>query len=63
MFDSVYFVKSSPLRAFTGSFQHFEDMLQTCMKKFDAENNIFWQTYMVFNLAIYRQLHLVNNGW
>ena len=44
MFDSVYFVKSTPLKAFTGSFQHFEDMLQTlkmCMKKFDAEKICF----------------------
>ena len=76
MVDSVYIVRSTPLRAFTGSFQHFEDMLQTywksliffdkltgfnlaifstlwryvadllkmCMKKFNAEKNIFWQT-------------------
>ena len=29
MVDSAYFVKSVPLRAFTISFQHFEDMLQT----------------------------------
>ena len=34
-----------------------------CMKKFDAEKNIFLQTYRVFNLAIFWQLHLVNNGW
>ena len=33
-----------------------------CMKKFDAENNFFFlQTDRVFNLAIFRQLHLVNN--
>ena len=45
MFARVYFVKSTPVRAFTGPFQHFEDMLQRryfadilkmCMKKFDA---------------------------
>ena len=24
-----------------------------CMKKFDAEKDIFWQTYRVFNLAIF----------
>ena len=29
LFDSVYFVKSTPRRAFTISFQHFEDMFQT----------------------------------
>ena len=31
-------------------------------KKFDAEKNIFWQTDRVFNSAIFRQLHIVNNG-
>ena len=30
MADSTYFVKSSHLRAFIGSFQHFAEMLQTC---------------------------------
>ena len=29
MVDSAFFVKSTPLRAFTGSFQHLTDMLQT----------------------------------
>ena len=29
MTDSTYFVNSNPLRAFTGSFQYFADMLQT----------------------------------
>ena len=29
MVDSAYFVKSTPLRAFTGSFQHFAYVLQT----------------------------------
>ena len=55
MDDSAYFVKSTPLRAFTGSFQHFADMLdilKMCMKKFDAEI-FFGQTYRVFNLAIF----------
>ena len=28
------------------------------MKKFDAEKNIFWQTYRVFNLAIYRSVRV-----
>ena len=23
----------------------------------------FWQTDRIFNLAMFRQLHLVNNGW
>ena len=34
-----------------------------CMKKFDAEKKIFWQTYRAFNLAIFWQLHLVSDGW
>ena len=66
MFDSVYFVKSTPFRAFTGSYQHFEDMLryiEDVHEEVWSRKNIFWQTYRVFNLAIYRQLHLVNNGW
>ena len=29
-----------------------------CMKKFDTEKNIFWQTDRVFNLAIFQQLHM-----
>ena len=29
MTDSTYFMKSAPLRAFIGSFQHFAEMLQT----------------------------------
>ena len=29
MTDSTYFVKATPLRAFTGTFQHIADMLQT----------------------------------
>ena len=33
-----------------------------CMKEFDAEKNIFLETYMAFNLAILRRLHIVNNG-
>ena len=34
-----------------------------CMKKFDAEEIFFWQIDRVFNLAMFWQLHLVNNGW
>ena len=44
MVDSAYFVKSTPLRAFTESFQHFADMLdilKICMKKFDDEKIFF----------------------
>ena len=44
MVDSVYIVKSTPLRAFIGSFQHFEDaadILKMCIKRFDAEKIFF----------------------
>ena len=42
MVDSAHFVKSTRLRAFTGSFKHFADVLQKmCMKKFDAEKIFF----------------------
>ena len=34
-----------------------------CMKKFDAEKLFLVQTDMAFNLAMFRQLHLVSNGW
>ena len=37
MVDIAYFVKSTPLRPFTESFQHFV----TDMKKFDAEKIFF----------------------
>ena len=44
MVDSAHFVKSTPLRAYIGSFQRFADMLdilKICMKKFDAEKIFF----------------------
>ena len=55
MVDSAYFVKSTPLRAFTGSFQHFTDIdiLKMCMKKVDAEK-YFLTNLQVFNLGIFR---------
>ena len=57
--DSVYIVKSIPLRAFIGSFQHFEDMLQTywrCAWRSLMQKKYFWQTYRVVNLAIFSTL-------
>ena len=33
------------------------------MKKFGAEKFFFEHTDRVFNLAMFQQLHLVNNGW
>ena len=45
MTDGTYFVKSTPLRTFTGSIQHFADMLtdtlKMCIKKFNAEKILF----------------------
>ena len=54
MVDSAYFVKSTLLRAFIASFQHFVDMLQTyenMHKDVWCWKNIFWQTDRVFNTA------------
>ena len=42
MVDSVYFVKSAPLRAFTGFLDRYvTEILKMCMKKFDAEKLVF----------------------
>ena len=45
MVDSAHFVKSTPLRPFTGSFQHFADyvtdILKMCMREFDVEKIFF----------------------
>ena len=35
--DSAYSVKSAPLGAFIGYFQHFSNILKMCMKLFNAE--------------------------
>ena len=39
MVDKAYFVKSAPLRAFTGSFQHFADMLSVNHQKILPRSN------------------------
>ena len=50
MVDSAHFVKSTPLRAFTESFQkkifsafcrYVTDILKMCLKEFDAETIFF----------------------
>ena len=41
MVDRAYFVKSTPRRAFIGSFQHITGILKMCKKKFGAEKSIF----------------------
>ena len=45
MVDSAYIVKSTPLRAVIESLKYFaymlSDLLKMCMKKCDAEKNIF----------------------
>ena len=60
----VHTLWNQPLRAFTGSFQHLANMLKTYIEDVHEEvwcwKNIFWQPYGVFNLAIFRRLHLVN---
>ena len=55
MLDSACFVKSTPLRAFTGSFKHFADMLdilKMCMKKFDAEKMFFFNELTGLSLEV-----------
>ena len=58
-------VKSTSLRAFTESFQHSADMLQTYWRY--AWRSLMLKKYLLtnlaFNLAILRWLNLVNNGW
>ena len=66
MTDSTYFVKWTPLRAFTGSFQHFADMyshIEDVHEEVWCWKNIFLNKLTGFLTAIFRQLHLVNNGW
>ena len=42
MVDSAYIVKSTALRAFTGSFEHFADRhMEDVHKKFNAEKIFF----------------------
>ena len=48
MVDSAYFVKSTPLRAFTGSFQHFADMLKTYLRC--ACRSLMVKKYFLTNL-------------
>ena len=54
MVDSAYLVKSTPLRAFIGAFQHIADMLQIidilmmCMWKFDAEKVVLTDLQFFF---------------
>ena len=59
MIDSAHFV----IRAFTETFQHFADMLQTYWRY--AWKSLMWknilETYRAFNLAILLRLHIVNN--
>ena len=48
MTDSTYFVKSTPLSAFTGSFQHcrcLTDTLKICMKKFDEFTGLLTEPF------------------
>ena len=64
--NSAYFVKSSLPRTFIRSFQCFADMLQTYWRC--ACGSLMLKKYFLtnlqgFNLVIFRQLHLVNNGW
>ena len=48
MVDNAYFVKSTPLIAFTGSFQYFADMLQTYWRC--AWRSLMQKKYFLTNL-------------
>ena len=48
MVDSAYFVKSTPLRVFIGSFQHFAGMLQTYWRC--AWRSLMQKKYFLTNL-------------
>ena len=60
MVGSAYFVKSTPPRAFSVSFQYFArhvtDILKMCMKNNNAEKIIFDKFTAFFNFAIFRLL-------
>ena len=58
MVDSVYIVKSTPLRAFIGSFQHFEDILQTYWRC--AWRNLMQKKYFLTNLQGFYLSHFFN---
>ena len=54
MVDSAYFMKSTPLIAFTGSFKPFAVILQTywrCAWRSLMQKKYFWQTYRFFFLS------------
>ena len=40
-------------------YRHTEDVHEEVL----CRKNTFWQTYRVFNLAIFQWLHLVSDGW
>ena len=64
MVYSAYFVKSTPLRAFTGSFQHFADMLQTYWRY--AWRNLMQKKYFLTNLQGFLLSHFsmtVQSNW
>ena len=63
MVDNVYIVKSTPLRAFTGSFQHcryFTEILKMCLKKFDAEKLFFDKPTEFLTQMCYRHIEDVH---
>ena len=61
MVGSAYFVKSTPPRAFSISFQ-YPHILKMCMKNYNAKKIIFDKFTAIFNIAIFDHC-LYNNGW
>ena len=55
MVGSSYFVKSTPPRAFSISFQyrHVPHKFNMCMKLYNAEKIIFDKFTAIFNIAIF----------
>ena len=57
MVGSAYFVKSTPPRAFSISFQYFADIfphiLKICMKNYNTEKLISDKFTAFFNIAIF----------
>ena len=58
MVDSVYIDRSTPLRAFIGSFQHFGDMLQTYWRC--AWRSLMQKKYFLTNLQSFQFSHFFN---
>ena len=66
MFDSAYFVKSTPFKNFHLIFsalcRYVTDIMKICIKKFDAEKIFFDKLPGFLTQPFFQRLHLINNG-